>query len=171
MSISSIASVATAAIAALLSVIMFFQGSSSLTLQTELQKRTQEIQTQQQEVQLQQQELQKRQNTVDTAKQLAQQQGPQAIASLISLARDPEAAQTLAGQDVAAWVEAAARHPALPPRLRVAAWDLPLAARPAEMRSSNAKIFALLAKYGVQITDKDKEDIKKLLDDAAKAKP
>ncbi len=125
MSISSIASVATAAIAALLSVIMFFQGSSSLTLQTELQKRTQEIQTQQQEVQLQQQELQKRQNTVDTAKQLAQQQGPQAIASL----------------------------------------------KVAGMRSSNAKIFALLAKYGVQITDKDKEDIKKLLDDAAKAKP
>ena len=118
MSISSIASVATAAIAALLSVIMFFQGSSSLTLQTELQKRTQEIQTQQQEVQLQQQELQKRQNTVDTAKQLAQQQGPQAIASL----------------------------------------------KVAGMRRSNAKIFALLAKYGVQITDKDKEDIKKLLE-------
>ncbi len=104
---------------------MFFQGGSSLTLQTDLQKRTQEIQTQQQEVQSQQQELQKRQNTVDTAKQLAQQQGPQAIASL----------------------------------------------KVAGMRSNNAKIFALLAKYGVQITDKDKEDIKKLLDDAAKAKP
>ena len=41
----------------------------------------------------------------------------------------------------------------------------------AGMRSNNAKIFALLTKYGVQVTDKDKEDIKKLLDDAAKAKP
>ena len=114
-----------AAIAALLSVIMFFQGGSSLALQTDLQKRTQEIQTQQQEVQLQQQELQMRQKRLETTTQLAQQQGPQVIANL-----------KIAG-----------------------------------MRGNNTKIFALLAKYGVQITDKDKEDIKKLLDDAAKSKP
>lgn len=125
MSIPSIASIATAALAALLSIIMFFQGGTSLTLQTELQTRTQEIQTQQQEVQIQKEELQLRQQRVTTATQLAQQQGPQVIASL----------------------------------------------KVAGMRSENAKIFALLAKYGVQITDKDKEDIKKLLDDAAKAKP
>ena len=126
MSIPSLASVVTAGIAALLSIVMFFQGGTSLALQTDLQKRTQEIQTQQQEVQVQQQELQKREKSVNTAQQLAQQQGPQAIANL----------------------------------------------KVVGMRSNNAKIFALLAKYGVQITDKDKEDIKKLLlDEASKAKP
>ena len=125
MSIPSIASVVAAAIAALLSIVMFFQGGSSLALQTDLQKHTQEIQTQQQEVQLQQQELQLRQQKLNTTTQLAQQQGPQVIASL-----------KIAG-----------------------------------MRSNNAKIFALLTKYGVTVTDKDKEDIKKLLDDAAKAQP
>lgn len=125
MSIPSLASTATAALAAVLSVIMFIQGGSGLALQTDLQKRTQEMQTQQQEVQLQQQELQTRQQHLNQVTQLAQQQGPQVIASL----------------------------------------------KVAGMKSNNAKIFALLAKYGVQVTDKDKEDIKKLLDDAAKAKP
>ena len=125
MSIPSLASTATAALAAVLSVIMFIQGGSGLALQTDLQKRTQELQTQQQEVQLQQQELQTRQQHLNQVTQLAQQQGPQVIASL----------------------------------------------KVAGMKSDNAKIFALLAKYGVQVTDKDKEDIKKLLDDAAKAKP
>ena len=123
MSIPSIASVVAAAIAAVLSIVMFFQGGASLSLQTDLQKHTQEIQTQQQEVQLQQQELQMRQQRLNTVTQLAQQQGPQVIASL----------------------------------------------KVAGMRSNNAKIFSLLTKYGVQVTDKDKEDIKKLLDDAAKA--
>ena len=125
MSIPSLSSVLAAAIAALLSIVMFFQGGSSLALQTELQKHTQEIQTQQQEVQLQQQELQGRQQKLDKTTQLAQQQGPQVIASL----------------------------------------------KVAGMRGNNAKIFALLTKYGVTVTDKDKEDIKKLLDDAAKAQP
>ena len=125
MSIPSLASTATAALAAVLSVIMFIQGGSGLALQTDLQKRTQELQTQQQEVQLQQQELQTRQQHLNQVTQLAQQQGPQVIASL----------------------------------------------KVAGMKSNNAKIFALLAKFGVQVTDKDKEDIKKLLDDAAKAKP
>ena len=125
MSIPSIASVVAATLAALLSIIMFFQGGASLSLQTDLQKHTQEIQTQQQEVQLQQQELQMRQQRLNTVTQLAQQQGPQVIASL----------------------------------------------KVAGMRSNNTKIFALLTKYGVQVTDKDKEDIKKLLDDAAKTQP
>ena len=125
MSIPSLASTVAAAIAALLSIVMFFQGGSSLALQNDLQKRTQELQTQQQEVQLQQQELQTRQARVNQITQLAQQQGPQAINSL----------------------------------------------KVAGMKGNNAKIFALLAKYGVQVTDKDKEDIKKILDDAAKAKP
>ena len=125
MSISSLASVVTASLAAVLSVVMFFQGGTNLALQTDLQTRTQEIQTQQQEVQTQQQEIQQRQQRVNTATQLAQQQGPQVIGSLKYVG----------------------------------------------MRGNNAKVFALLAKYGVQVTDKDKEDIKKLLDDAAKAKP
>ena len=115
----------TASLAAVLSVVMFFQGGTNLALQTDLQTRTQEIQTQQQEVQTQQQEIQQRQQRVNTATQLAQQQGPQVIGSLKYVG----------------------------------------------MRGNNAKVFALLAKYGVQVTDKDKEDIKKLLDDAAKAKP
>ena len=79
MSIPSIASVVAAAIAAVLSIVMFFQGGASLSLQTDLQKHTQEIQTQQQEVQLQQQELQMRQQRLNTVTQLAQQQGPQVI--------------------------------------------------------------------------------------------
>ena len=124
MSIPSIASVVTAAIAALLSIIMFSQGGGSLALQTDLQKHTQEIQTQQQEVQLQQQELQLRQQRLNTVTKLAQEQGPQVIASL-----------------------------------KIAA-----------QRGNNDKIYGLLTKYGVQVTDKDKADIKKLLDDAAKAK-
>ena len=125
MSIPSLASVVAASVAAILSVVMFFQGGTSLALQTDLQTRTREIQAQQEEVQAQMTEIQGRQQRVNTATQLAQQQGPQVIANL----------------------------------------------KVAGMRGSNAKIFALLAKYGVQITDKDKEDIKKLLDDAAKAKP
>ena len=125
MSIPSLASVITAGLAAVLSVVMFFQGGSSLALQTDLQKRTQNVQAQQQEVQTQQQEIQQRQQRVNTVTQLVQQQGPQVISSL----------------------------------------------KVVGMRGSNAKVLALLAKYGVQITDKDKEDIKKLLDDAAKTKP
>lgn len=125
MSIPSLASVITASLAALLSVVMFFQGATSLALQNDLQKRTQEVQAQQQQVQAQQQEIQQRQQRVNTVTQLAQQQGPQVINSL----------------------------------------------KVVGMRGNNAKVFALLAKYGVQVTDKDKEDIKKLLDDAAKAKP
>ena len=125
MSISSLASVITAGLAAVLSVVMFFQGGSSLALQTDLQKRTQDVQAQQQEVQVQQQEIQQRQQRVNTVTQLVQQQGPQVISSL----------------------------------------------KVVGMRGNNAKVFALLAKYGAQVTDKDKEDIKKLLDDAAKTKP
>ena len=136
MSIPAIASVVAAAIAALLSIVMFFQGGSSLALQTDLQTHTQdfqtqqqeiqqEVQTQQQKVQIQQDELQARQQRLNTVTQLAQQQGPQVIASL----------------------------------------------KVAGMRSNNAKIFALLTKYGVQVTDKDKEDIKKLLNDPAKTQP
>ncbi len=37
------------------------------------------------------------------------------------------------------------------------------------MRGNNARIFALLAKYGVQVTDSDKEQIKKLLEEQPKA--
>ena len=58
MSIPSLFSISAAGIAALLSIIMLVQGGSNLSLQSDLQKRTQEIQTQQQEVQLQQQRLQ-----------------------------------------------------------------------------------------------------------------
>jgi cell division protein FtsL len=119
MSISSILSISASAIAAVLGVVMLVQGGSSLSLQTELQKRTQEIQTQQQEISLQQQELQARQQRVNTATQLAQQLGPQVISSL----------------------------------------------KVVGMRSNNAKVFALLTKYGVQITDQEKEQIKKLLEE------
>ncbi len=108
---------------AILSLIVFFRSGSNLTLQTEMQKSTQDIQTQQQEVELQKQQLQAMQQQVNTATQLSQQLGPQVIGSL-----------KIVG-----------------------------------MRSSNAKIFALLAKYNVQITDSDKEQIKKLLEEQPKA--
>lgn len=58
--------------------------------------------------------------------------GAQAINGLISIAREKGAAKLLAGRDVAKWVEAAARHAALQPRMRVAAWDLMLVANPAD---------------------------------------
>ena len=68
--------------------------------------------------------------------------GAQAISGLISLAREPGAAALLAGRDVPAWVEAAARHPALPPRARVAAWDLLLVAQPSAADRTYADFLA-----------------------------
>ncbi|MEO7318671.1 MAG: hypothetical protein ABIZ56_06760, partial [Chthoniobacteraceae bacterium] len=70
--------------------------------------------------------------------------GAQAIGGLLSLAREQGAAQMLAGRDVATWVEAAARHPSVPPRVRVAAWDLMLVSRPAE---ADQTLAAFLAKW------------------------
>jgi 7-keto-8-aminopelargonate synthetase-like enzyme len=123
MSPPAIASTAIAALMALLSLIAFFRTGSNLTLQTELQKRTQDIQTQQQEIEQQKQQIQLMQQQVNTATQLSQQLGPQVIGSLKIVA----------------------------------------------MRGNNARIFALLAKYGVQVTDSDKEQIKKLLEEQPKA--
>ena len=57
-----------------------------------------------------------------------EQPGIEAIAALATLARQPAAAPLLAGREVGAWVDAAARHPKSKPRLRIAAWDLRLAA-------------------------------------------
>ena len=57
-----------------------------------------------------------------------EQAGIEAISALVSLARQPAAAPLLAGRKVSAWVDAAAQHPKSNPRLRVAAWDLRLAA-------------------------------------------
>ena len=68
--------------------------------------------------------------------------GAQAIGGLLSLAREPGAATLLAGRDIPAWVEAAARHPALPPRLRVAAWDLMLVTQPAAADRTYADFLA-----------------------------
>jgi preprotein translocase subunit SecF len=123
MSPPAIASTATAALMALLSLIVFFRSGNNLSLQSDLQKGTQDIQTQQQEIELQKQQIQAMQQQVNTATQLQQQLGPQVIGSLKIVA----------------------------------------------MRSSNARIFALLAKYGVQITDAEKEQIKKLLEEQPKA--
>jgi hypothetical protein len=124
MSIPSLFSIAAAGIAALLSIIMLVQGGSNLSLQNDLQKRTQEIQNQQQEYQVLQGNLQQAQQLVSNANQLNTQNGPQVVNAL-----------KIVG-----------------------------------MRSNNAKIFAMLAKYGVQITDQEKEQIKKLLEDAEKNK-
>ena len=70
--------------------------------------------------------------------------GAQAIAALVSIAREQTAAALLAGRDAAAWVEAAARHPKTSPRLRVLAWDLQLASRPAD---ADKVIVEFLAKW------------------------
>jgi len=122
MSPPALASTVTSALLALLSLIVFFRSGSNLTLQTELQKRTQDIQTQQQEIEMQKQQIQAMQQQVNTATQLSQQLGPQVIGSL-----------KIVG-----------------------------------MRGSNARIFALLSKYGVQVSDADKEQIKKLLEEQPK---
>ena len=58
--------------------------------------------------------------------------GAQAIAALVSIAREQTASALLAGRDVAGWVEAAGRHPKATPRLQVLAWDLRVAAQPAD---------------------------------------
>lgn len=50
----------------------------------------------------------------------------EALGSLIALARQPAAAQLLAGRDVAGWIDAAERHPKASARLRVLAWNLQL---------------------------------------------
>ena len=63
-----------------------------------------------------------------------EQPGIEAIAALATLARQP-ASSLLAGRDVGAWVDAAARHPKSNPRLRIAAWDLRLAATPSDSES------------------------------------
>jgi hypothetical protein len=72
---------------------------------------------------------------VDVFAQLAQRMdepGIEALSALIALARQPAARPLLAGRDVSGWVEGAARHPKASPRLRVAAWNLQLAANAAE---------------------------------------
>ena len=61
-----------------------------------------------------------------------EQAGIEAISALVSLARQPAAAALLAGRKVSAWVDSAAQHPKSNPRLRVAAWDLRLAATPSD---------------------------------------
>ncbi len=48
----------------------------------------------------------------------------EALSSLISLARQPAAAQLLGGYDIQAWIDAAERHPKASARLRVLAWNL-----------------------------------------------
>lgn len=123
MSPPAIASTAITALVALLSLIVFFRVGSNLTLQTELQKRTQDIQTQQQEIELQKQQLQAMQQQVNTATQLTDKLGPQVIGSL-----------KIVG-----------------------------------MRGNNARIFAMLNKYKVTVSDLEKEQIKKLLEEEPKA--
>jgi hypothetical protein len=62
----------------------------------------------------------------------------EALSALISLARQPAAAQLLTGRDVAGWIEAAERHPKASARLRVLAWNLQLVGK----RDDAEKFFA-----------------------------
>ena len=55
--------------------------------------------------------------------------GVEALNALISIARQPAAAQLLAGRDVSSWVEFAQRHPKASPKLRIMAWNIQLAAK------------------------------------------
>ncbi len=78
------------------------------------------------------------------------QPGIEAIAALTTLARQPAAGPLLAGREVGAWVDAAARHPRANPRVRVAAWDLRLAAAP----SDSENVFRdFLAKWRDAVPD------------------
>lgn len=68
----------------------------------------------------------------------------EALSMLISLARQPAAAQLLAGRDIHAWIEAAERHPKASARLRVLAWNLQLIGK----RDAPEKFFsAFLEKW------------------------
>ncbi len=70
--------------------------------------------------------------------------GVEALSTLVAVARLPQAYALLAGRNVAAWVDAAARHPMAGARLRVLTWDLLLAARAEEPE----KVFkSFLAKW------------------------
>ena len=67
--------------------------------------------------------------------------GAQAISALVSIAREPNAAALLAGRNVTTWVDVAARHPKVTPRLRVLAWDLHVAAHPADIEKITAEFL------------------------------
>ncbi len=55
--------------------------------------------------------------------------GVDALTTLMSLARQPAAAQLLAGHSVPTWIEAAERHPKAGARVRILAWNLRLASK------------------------------------------
>ena len=59
----------------------------------------------------------------------------QALTTLVTLARQPATAPLFASRDSGAWVEAAERNPAANARLKITAWDMHLAARPADTGS------------------------------------
>ena len=71
-----------------------------------------------------------------------EQAGLEAIGALVALARQPAAAALLAERQVGAWVEAAARHPKANPKLRIAAWDLRVAAKPADAETIAREFLA-----------------------------
>lgn len=62
----------------------------------------------------------------------------EALGLLMGLARQPAAAQLLAGHDVPAWIDAAQQHPKANARLRVLSWNLQLAGK----REDPDKFFA-----------------------------
>ena len=64
------------------------------------------------------------------------EQGIEALVALVLIARSPNGTARLEGRAVDAWIEAAARHPGAKAPLRVAVWDLRLAARPAEKKQT-----------------------------------
>jgi hypothetical protein len=56
----------------------------------------------------------------------------EALSTLLALARQPAAASLLEGYDIAAWIDAAERHPKATPRLRLLAWSLQAARNAAD---------------------------------------
>ncbi len=70
----------------LLSIWLFFVGSSNQSLQAEMQKQQDELATQQQTVQLAQQQLQSQQEQINSGTKLAQEVGPAVLRDLGSAA-------------------------------------------------------------------------------------
>lgn len=81
-----ILSVVSSALCLILSIWLFFAGSSNQGLQSELQKRQQELQGQQQKFQIQQQKLQAQKQQIEQGNTLSQQVGPAVLRDLGTLA-------------------------------------------------------------------------------------
>ncbi len=82
----TILSIAAAGLCLILSIWLFFVGTTNQNLQADMQKTQEELQTHQQAVQLAQQQLQAQQDQINAGTKLAQEVGPAVLRDLGGLA-------------------------------------------------------------------------------------